>query len=200
MLGQPGRHGREVREADRPSSRRRVGRRQRGDQGLGEHRGALDTFVQWTGGAANDGGIKPALCESPEAFLFGQADQLDVRMVLIVAQVFEHVTEKAAEAGPGCDPQPGAALAFLLRGLAGTFDGGDDLAGVFEKRSAGRGQFDRAGRAMEQLHAKLVLQPTDLLTDRRLNDVKFLRGTAKVPQLSDREKASNLPKLHLSPH
>jgi hypothetical protein len=53
---------------------------------------------------------------------------------------------------------------------------------------------------MEQLHAQLMLQPLDLLADSGLDDVKLLRGATEVPQLSDGEKASDLAKLHLSPH
>ena len=99
---------------------------------------------------------------------------------MIVAQLFQYVKEKAAQTSTRCDPQGLVAVAPVLRRHPGTLHGRDDFSGVLVELCAGPGQFDRSGRAMEQLHTELALQSPYLLTDGGLDDVRLLRSTAKV--------------------
>ena len=55
---------------------------------------------------------------------------------------------------------------------------------------------DAAARALEQRRAQLVLEPADLVRERRLGHVQLLRGAREVPVPGHRLDASQLPELH----
>lgn len=48
---------------------------------------------------------------------------------------------------------------------SGIVDAADELVRLLEQQPAGDGQFDRAARAIEELHLELLLQFLDLVTD-----------------------------------
>lgn len=53
--------------------------------------------------------------------------------------------------------------------------------------------------AVEQRQAQFTLEPGDLLTDRRLDDVQPLLSLAEMAQLGDGDEVLQLPNVHPSP-
>jgi len=57
-------------------------------------------------------------------------------------------------------------------------------------------QLDSAVRPMEEADAEVLLETTDLLTQRRLRDVKALRGSTEVQLFRDGNEVAEMAKLH----
>jgi hypothetical protein len=57
-------------------------------------------------------------------------------------------------------------------------------------------QLDPAVRSLEETDAELPLEATDLLTERRLRDVKALRGSTEVQLFRDGDEVPEVAKLH----
>ena len=73
---------------------------------------------------------------------------------------------------------------------------GEDTAGARGDRLARLGRGDAAARALEQRGAELLLEPPDLVRQRRLGEVELLRGAREVAVPRHRLHASQLPELH----
>ena len=79
------------------------------------------------------------------------------------------------------DPDAPAQHAAQLVDLgARAVDLGEDAAGARGDRLPGLGRGDAAARALEQRRAELLLEPADLVRQRRLGDVELLRGAREV--------------------
>ena len=78
------------------------------------------------------------------------------------------------------------------RVLGRAVDGRQDLTRPPQKHLAGRRELDPAGRAVQQCHAELGLQPSDLLRKRRLGDVQALGGAAEVALLGDGDEVAEM--------
>ena len=75
-------------------------------------------------------------------------------------------------------------------------DLGDHGARPRRDRVAGLGRGDAAARALEQLRSELGLEAADLVRERRLRDVKLVRGAGEVAVARDRLDVSELAQLH----
>lgn len=71
----------------------------------------------------------------------------------------------------------------------------DDEASPFVEDTASRGEFDRAAVAIDELSAKLLLEPPYLLTETWLGHPKSLRRPAKVSLLGDNKKRPHVTQL-----
>jgi hypothetical protein len=65
-----------------------------------------------------------------------------------------------------------------------------------EERSACVRQLDSTARPIEEADAEVTLEATNLLTERRLRDVKTLRGSTEVQLFRDGDEVAKVPKLH----
>ena len=74
---------------------------------------------------------------------------------------------------------------------------GQHRPGVAQERLAGGGQLDPAAGAVQQPAAELLLEPADLLAQRRLGDVQAGRGAAEVQLLGDGDEVTQLAKFHV---
>src|SRR5262249_54561010 len=69
----------------------------------------------------------------------------------------------------------------------------EQCAYLLLKRATRSGQLHPARPTLEQLHAQLVLQRANLLTERSLLDHQLLRGPGHVAFVCDREEVAELP-------
>src|SRR5262245_19849055 len=67
---------------------------------------------------------------------------------------------------------------------------------LVEKDGAGCRERHPAPVALEEAQSELVLQITDLTTERRLGDVDARGGAAEVKLLSDGDEIAEVPKIH----
>ena len=67
----------------------------------------------------------------------------------------------------------------------GGVGGGDERLRVLRQRRAGRGRLDAVGRAIDQGHAELRLQPRDRAAHGLLGDVQLMRGLRERPVADD---------------
>ena len=65
-----------------------------------------------------------------------------------------------------------------------------------EERSACVRQLDSTARPMEEADAEVTLEATNLLTERRLRDVKTLRGSTEMQFFRHGDEIAEAPKLH----
>jgi hypothetical protein len=65
-----------------------------------------------------------------------------------------------------------------------------------EENIAGGRNLDAAGRAAQQRHAELGLEPPDLLGEARLGHVQGLRGSRERPVLDRRDEVRQLLQCH----
>ena len=94
------------------------------------------------------------------------------------------------------DPDaPAHDAAELVDFLACGVDFGEDAAGSRGDHQPGVGRGHAAARALEQRRAQLLLEPLDLVRQRRLGEMELLRGAREVPMPRHRLDASELPKL-----
>ena len=84
----------------------------------------------------------------------------------------------------------------LVDGLADGAGRREDRPGVLERRRARGRQRRRAPRAVDQLGAELLLEPSDLGADPGLADVHALGRAGEVGLLGDRHEVLELPQLH----
>ena len=69
-----------------------------------------------------------------------------------------------------------------------------DPPGIRQERHPGRGERDRPGGAVDELHAEFVLQLLDLPAQRRLGHVQTLGGPPEVQLLGYRNEAGQAGK------
>ena len=99
------------------------------------------------------------------------------------------------------DPQHLApAAAILHRILLEPFDPRDDLLRALTEEHARAGQAHRPRVAIDQSHAKFVLQVADLAAERGLRDVHFLRGAGEVHRPAQGEEIAELSVFHIRPY
>ena len=92
--------------------------------------------------------------------------------------------------------RPRSDAAKLVDLLRGGVDFREDAAGARgDRRPASVGRH-AAARALEQRRAQLLLEPPDLVRERRLGEVELLGGAGEVPVARHRLHASELPELH----
>ena len=91
-------------------------------------------------------------------------------------------------------PGPDAGERLHLR--AGGVDLGQDPASAGDKRPARLGDRDFARGPLDQGQAHLLLEPADLLRQRRLGDVLARRGPCEVLLVSERDEVAQLSKFH----
>ena len=65
-----------------------------------------------------------------------------------------------------------------------------------EKGAPSVRQLDAAIRPMEEADAEILLEPANLLTERRLRDVQALRGAPEVQLFRDGDEVTEVAKLH----
>jgi hypothetical protein len=126
----------------------------------------------------------------------------------LATQVEDHAGQGVAErvcelgqqlvgrrAGEADGEAPELAARRSLRVLGGAVDRGEDPARTREEHLAGGRELDAAGRAVQQRHAELGLEPADLLRERRLGDVQALGGAAEVALLGDGDEVTEVSEL-----
>ena len=96
---------------------------------------------------------------------------------------------------PDPDP-PTQDAAELVDLFARGVDLGEHPAGAPRDGDARVGRDDAAARALEQRRAQLLLEPADLVRQRRLGEMELLRGAREVAVPRHRLHASQLPELH----
>ena len=124
-----------------------------------------------------------------------QAD-LDARVGLAEAREQPGDVDVAGgqeRADPDATAQDAAQLVDLR---ARAVDLREDAAGSRGDRLSCLGRGDAAARALEQRGAELLLEPPDLVRQRRLREVELLRGAREVTVPRHRLDASQLPELH----
>jgi hypothetical protein len=72
----------------------------------------------------------------------------------------------------------------------------EHLHGLFVEEPAVLREVGRAGAALDQRHAQLLLQLLDLPAQRRLCDVQALRGAGEAPFARHRDEVPEVPQLH----
>ena len=80
---------------------------------------------------------------------------------------------------------------FLLRG----FDLRQNLFGQPQQAQPRRRKFHRLGPAQEQLDPGLILQPFDLMAQRRLSDVQLIRRTGQPTTFMDGLDRAQVPEF-----
>lgn len=83
--------------------------------------------------------------------------------------------------------------------VAGLIEVPERLAHRPEQRDAGIGETHRSRGADEQRLTKLLLEPTNLLAERRLSYMQALRGASEVEILGDGHKCPQIAKFHPDP-
>ncbi|MNT77283.1 hypothetical protein D3C72_2163790 [compost metagenome] len=68
---------------------------------------------------------------------------------------------------------------------------------MFEQEAARLGQAQRAGRALEELHAQLLFKLADLAAERRLGDVQARGRQREAARLGHRLEVTQMPEFHL---
>src|SRR6185436_7378069 len=114
------------------------------------------------------------------------------------AQRGRHLRQERVRRRPG-EPDreaPELAARGAQRVLGGAVDRGEDLARANEQDLARRRELDAAGRAVQQRHAELGLEPPDLLRERRLGHVQALGGAPEVAFLGDGDERAEETDLH----
>jgi hypothetical protein len=110
--------------------------------------------------------------------------------------------EQLADAVPRPGRQPdrhvsGFAARRRLRGRDRRVGGHERRARRLQQRHAGLRQRDAPGRAIEQPHAELPLEPGDRRAERLLRDVQSLRRAREVQLLGDGDEVPQLAQLHI---
>jgi hypothetical protein len=90
----------------------------------------------------------------------------------------------------------GAAPSRVARGRPRDLRLLQDAPGLVEERGSRRGQGHAALRAVEEPHAKLLLELAHLLADGRLRDVQALCRAAEVQLLRDGNEVSEVSEFH----
>ncbi len=163
--------------------------RQRGDQLLVQQRARDQT-----------GPLHRRACHAQIQFAPHQTFELDSGDHL--AQVDFHVgkllargTEQTREhdmgrrRGESDDDSAEVAFGDPLDGLGGALGELEDASRIGQEGDAGGGESDRAGGAVDELHAELAFELLDLAAQRRLGHVKAFGGTAEVQFLRDGDEA-----------
>ena len=95
------------------------------------------------------------------------------------------------------DPDtPAHDAAKLIDLLTCTVHFRQDAASASSDRLSRLGRADPAARALEQRSSQLLLEPADLVRERRLGDAELFRGAGEVAVSSHRLDSSQLPELH----
>ena len=89
-------------------------------------------------------------------------------------------------------PDAGERLHLRLGGV----DLGQDPARARHERLARLGDRDPPGGPLHQGEADLLLEPADLLRERRLGDVLARRGPREVLLVGERDEVAQLPEFH----
>ena len=155
------------------------------------------TVDRWS----KDPDIDPAVLEGQYLLRRRQAVQfdLDLRVAL---------PEPADDLGPAREVGPRRAadeqltdfpLARAPRDPHGSVGLGDDDLGLVEEHPTSARELYAPARPPEQGHLKLLLQPSDLLAQGRLRDVKARGRPAKVQLFSDGDEVPEMSKLHRVP-
>jgi len=79
-----------------------------------------------------------------------------------------------------------------VRGVVGL---GEDYPGFGDEHPAGLGELDLPLGAMKEFDAELLFELPDLLTERRLADMKTLRGLAEVQAVGDGNGIAEMTKF-----
>ena len=103
------------------------------------------------------------------------------------------VARRQQRSDPDAPAQDAAKLVHLL---ACAVHLGQDPPRASSDRLAGLGRADATACALEQRGAQLLLEPDDLVRQRRLRDVELVRGAREVAVPGHRLDRSKLPKLH----
>jgi hypothetical protein len=82
------------------------------------------------------------------------------------------------------------------RDLSRMFRLGQRRSGFDEKGAPRVRELDSAVRSMEEADAEVLLEAADLLTERRLRDVKALRGSTEVQLFRDGDEVPEVAELH----
>ena len=122
--------------------------------------------------------------------------QLDPRVALVEhCQCQRHVHRShRVHRADGHVARPDAGERLHLR--VGGVDLGQDPAGSRDERLARLGDRDPAGRALDQGEPDLLLEPADLLRERRLGDVLARRRPREVLLFGERHEVAQLAKFH----
>ncbi len=87
---------------------------------------------------------------------------------------------------------PAAAAGGLPESFLGGGNGRQDLLGQPDQALAGRRRPQRPLIAEEQRHAEIVLQPADLVRQRRLGEMHPRRGGGEAAAVADGEQAAQM--------
>ena len=99
-------------------------------------------------------------------------------------------SERAGEAHAQPSPLAGAGRAGPGGGAVGA---SEQIPGLGQQRAAGRRERGSAPVALEQRHAELGLQGSDLLAHARLGEMEPIRGAPEVELLRHRDERPQLP-------
>ena len=119
-----------------------------------------------------------------------------------VGMALSHRVEQRLQAVPGARREPDAQVAGLAP--AGRLGSGERLvdraqrgAGRLQQRLAGLRELHAAGRALQQRHAELLLEPGDRGAERLLGDVHAGGRAREVQLLGDGDEVAQVPQLHI---
>ncbi|GAB3907879.1 hypothetical protein GCM10027612_81570 [Microbispora bryophytorum subsp. camponoti] len=189
---------RQPREPYGPQGGQRMGGRQHGHEGLGEHRPEGESRPV-VGGVVSRGLAQQADVDG----LVPQGGDLRRRGHLADVQAdagetLPEVAEQTGQDGQGegggeADPQaPGPAAADSPRGGQPVGEIGEGAPGGGQQFATRPGQGDTSRLANEQRVTHLVLQAADLLAERRLGDAQARRGVAEVQLLGEHDEGVQL--------
>jgi hypothetical protein len=94
------------------------------------------------------------------------------------------------------DQLPGLPTGRPARDLRRTVRLGERQPRLDKEGSAGVRQLDSTARPMEEADAEFMLEATNLLTERRLRDVKAPGGSTEVQFFRHRDEIAEVPKFH----
>ena len=176
----------------------RVGRREQGDERLVEQRVDLDVGAGVEPVDRQEGHVERVAVQALEhdlARLLAH-DEVDVRMALVEGGEQRREVEAAGRAHRPDHHAAGAQPGQLGQLLPRRVDLGERAARALGQQLAGGRQRDVPRRPVDEREPDLVLEPLDLLRERRLGDVEPRRGAREVALVVERDEVAQLPQLH----
>lgn len=151
-----------------------------------------------TRGKSQKAGVNLSLAKRLELFAGPEKleRELDIRIPLAEGR---QQSREDVQLG-GCHVADQELPRFSTRSAAGDFSRVLRLcerrSSLQEKGAPGVSELNAAVRPIEEPHAQVLFEPTDLLTEGRLCDVNALRGSTEVEFFRNRDEVPEVTKLH----